>query len=177
LREQQKTDEDIAPALEWVDGVRLSWMCMQSKSPALRALWQQYESLVTKEGVLYRIFHNADGTAACYQLVLPANLKTVLLELVHADAAGHLKSVDKCAEHVQRRAWWHTWKRDLSCLSNVVAHAMHTIVGQPPSRVCFTLWLLVGQLNVGHVISQDHFVCQMVIISYSRPFVCSQNSL
>jgi hypothetical protein len=70
-------------------------------------LWQQYESLIVRDNVLYRIFHNFDGSVAYYQLVLPSNLKVAFLEMVHADAAGHLKFA-KCIYHVQRRAWWFT---------------------------------------------------------------------
>jgi transposase InsO family protein len=67
---------------------------------------------VTKDGALYRIFHDVNGMALFYQYVLPASLKVSFLELIHADAAGHLKFA-KCIEHVMRRAWWLSWRRDL----------------------------------------------------------------
>jgi hypothetical protein len=72
LLAQQRGDADIAPALIWMESQRPDWRLMQSKSPALRALWQQYESLVTRDGVLYRIYHDVDGAALFYQLILPA---------------------------------------------------------------------------------------------------------
>ena len=113
LADQQLKDPDIGPALAWVGaGGRPPWDTVKSSSPALRALWQQYESLIVCDDVLYRIFHNANGTAKHYQVVLPHALKVQFLELVHADAAGHLKFL-KCVSHVQRRAWWSTWRRDL----------------------------------------------------------------
>ena len=37
-----------------------------------------------------------------YQLVLPCEMKVTFLELIHADAAGHLKFA-KCVPHVIRR--------------------------------------------------------------------------
>lgn len=48
LLEQQKLDPDIGPALLWVaeGNVRPAWDEVKSESPALRALYQQYESLV-----------------------------------------------------------------------------------------------------------------------------------
>ena len=64
LREQQELDDDIYPALLWVkDGSsRPPWREAKSFSPALRALYQQFESLVLHNDVLYRIFYNVDST-------------------------------------------------------------------------------------------------------------------
>lgn len=113
LAAQQRSDPDIAPAMAWIsDNKRPDWSKVKSSSPALRSLWQQFESLIERNGAIYRIFHNTDGSALYYQYVVPAKLKALLLELLHADTAGHLKFA-KCVEHVMRRAWWHTWRRDL----------------------------------------------------------------
>jgi Integrase zinc binding domain len=114
LAGQQAQDVNIAPALKWLctDLRRPDWNDIKSESPALRSLWQQYESLIVRDNVLYRIFHSFDGSVAYYQLVLPSSLEVAFLEMIHADAAGHLKFA-KCIYHVQRRAWWFTWRRDL----------------------------------------------------------------
>jgi len=61
--------------------------------------------------VLYRLFYNCNGTVKNSQLVLPSTLNVPILELIHADAAGHLKFA-KCFEYVQRRAYWYRWQRD-----------------------------------------------------------------
>ena len=57
--------------------------------------------------------------------MLPSSLKADFLELVHADAAGHLK-YKKCLDHVQRCAYWYAWKRDLHlfirCCSKCAAY-------------------------------------------------------
>jgi hypothetical protein len=105
IAEQQANDPDKGSAIEW-----LSSSNRPPASPALRALWQQFESLVMRNGAVYRIFHNFDGSVRNYQLVLPNSKKVVFLEMVHADAAGHLKFVE-CLEHVQKRAWWFTKAR------------------------------------------------------------------
>jgi len=78
----------------------------------LRSLWQQFDALIVKDGVLYRTFYNSSGLVTHLQLILPAELKVAFLELIHADAAGHLKFA-KCIPHVSQRAWWLSWKRDL----------------------------------------------------------------
>jgi hypothetical protein len=135
LRDRQLQDADIRPALQWLesDSGRPSWDSVKSGSPFLRSLWQQYESLVLRQGVLYRIFHDVNGLAQYYQYVLPSDLKIPFLELVHSDAAGHLKFA-KCLEHVTRRAWWFTWRRDLKifieCCSVCSAYHRGTVPRQ-----------------------------------------------
>lgn len=134
IAEQQKLDSDIGPVFAWLaGGSRPDWKVVQGTSPTTRALWQQFESLVTREGVIYRIFHNADGSARFYQLVLPASLKASFLELIHADLAGHLKFV-KCASHLQQRAWWFTWRRDLRLFIACCAKCSAYHRGNPPKQ-------------------------------------------
>jgi len=113
IAQQQAADPDIRPALDWIAaGTRPLWESVRPCSAAVRALWQQYSSLVIMDGVLHRIFHTPSGEAKYYQVIMPAELKTDFLEMVHADAAAHLK-YKKCLDHIQRRAWWYSYKRDL----------------------------------------------------------------
>jgi len=91
-------------------GNRPPCAAMQGTSPMLHALWQQFDSLVLRDGVLYRLFYNNNGLVVHLQLVLPAVMKVPFLELIHADAGGHLK-LRKCLPHVARRAWWLSWRK------------------------------------------------------------------
>jgi transposase InsO family protein len=114
LAEEQEADCDIAPvrAMIMKDEPKPSWDSVRHLSPALKALYQQYESLVVRDGVLYRVFYDQTGAVNWYQLVLPRSLRMSLLDLIHGDQAGHLK-FGKCVPLVQRQAWWHSWRRDL----------------------------------------------------------------
>jgi len=50
IAEQQRADADIGPAMSWIDnGERPKWVSVKVASPALRALYQQYESLLIIE--------------------------------------------------------------------------------------------------------------------------------
>jgi len=96
LRARQLEDADIAGALNSIESNKQpSWAECQSVSPALRALFPQYDSLVILNGVLYRAFYNVDGSVKCYQLILPHVLKQDFLQLIHNDLAGHM-CVKKC---------------------------------------------------------------------------------
>jgi hypothetical protein len=114
LSEHQRADTDIAHLRSWLieKDERPPWYVVKSESAAVRAMWQQYDSMCVINGVVYRKFHQCDGSVHHYQCVLPASLKTIFLQLRHADAAGHLK-VAKTIEHVQRCAWWILWRRSI----------------------------------------------------------------
>ena len=113
LRECQRRDVDISPAVGWCEaGALPAWSTVKGTSPFVRALFRQFESLVLFDGILYRTFVGVDGKPLRYQLVMPACLKNQFLSAVHADVAAHLK-FDKCLPLVQDRAWWHTYRSDL----------------------------------------------------------------
>jgi hypothetical protein len=42
---------------------------------------------------MHRIFHDTNGDALYYQVIIPYSMKVPFLELCHADAAGHLKLI------------------------------------------------------------------------------------
>ena len=114
LAAEQKSDPDIGPIYNHFVSklARPEWSIIQSGSPMTRALWSQWNSLVMRNDVLYRIFYSCNGTMEHLQIVLPISLKVPFLEIIHADTAGHLK-FRKCLDHVQRRAWWLTYRRDV----------------------------------------------------------------
>ena len=103
IRKYQEQDPDISDALSWVEsGEKPPWRTMKSKSPMLRSLWRQFESLVFRQNVLCRIYHSNSGTVKYYQTILPKVLRLSCLELVHCDAAAHLKLV-KSLDQLQKR--------------------------------------------------------------------------
>jgi len=103
------------------------------RGPLLRALWQQFESLVLRDGVLHRIFHGNDGLALFYQVVMPKTMRRSLLELVHSDAAAHLR-LEKTLEQVQRRAWWPEWRLDTKIFLQSCDRCASYHRGPPPKQ-------------------------------------------
>jgi len=57
------------------NGAHPSWNKVEFQSPMLRALQQQFDSLIVREGVLYRKFYNPASLVNHYQLILPAEMK------------------------------------------------------------------------------------------------------
>jgi hypothetical protein len=81
IADQQARNPDIGPALGRInDNSRPTWDSVKPRSPALRSVWQRFESLVVRNGVLHIIFHNIDASARYYQALLPRSLKISFLE-------------------------------------------------------------------------------------------------
>ena len=89
FRKVQLDDPTIGSAVTWLEGhSRPSWSVVEGKSPMLRALWRQYESLSVIDGVLHRSFYDSNGDFIHRQLVLPRQFRTPFLELIHNDLAA-----------------------------------------------------------------------------------------
>jgi len=63
-------DVDVAPAISWLEsGSHPPWSEVEASSPMLCSLWQQYDSLLIVDGVLYHKFYNEFGDVLHYQLM------------------------------------------------------------------------------------------------------------
>jgi len=134
IRQSQLSDPNIGPAIRWVEArQRPPWLEVESKSPMLRALWVQFDSLGVFEGILYRSFYDSNGQVEHYQLVLPRELRIPFLELIHNDLSGHLKQA-KCVPHIMRRAWWYGWRGDLKLFIKCCSKCESFHRGKPPRQ-------------------------------------------
>ena len=61
---------------------------MQSMSPYTRTLYRYFDTLVLRNGVLYRMFLRTDGTAKYYQLIVPYVLKRQVYGFVSCGCFG-----------------------------------------------------------------------------------------
>ena len=82
-------------------------------SPSTKAYWSQWNSLVLKNGVLYRNWESADGKQTHLQLVLPeVRVPDVLKELHNSAAGGHF-GVNKTLNKVRLRFYWLHCREDV----------------------------------------------------------------
>jgi hypothetical protein len=113
LKIKQDEDRDLVCVREWLkEGIRPSWQDMRGKSPAAKAYWQQFESLVLKDGVIKRCLEGTRYSESREQLLLPNALREELLKAVHCGIAGHMGMVKTCF-HISQRAYWFQWRRDV----------------------------------------------------------------
>ena len=110
----------------WIQqGCKPDWSLMRSGSPALKAYWQQFDSLIIEADVVYRqlqILHTEDEPEK--QLLLPYSLQEGFLKAIHEGVAGHLGTTKTCA-HVGQTAYWFQWRRNVNIFySHYVIYVM-----------------------------------------------------
>ena len=135
LAAAQDLDEDLRCLKSWKSGtgVKPSWFQLRGASPTLKAYWQQFDSIVLQNDVLYRQFHRGRALPDTLQLLVPKSLRQAILELAHADAAGHM-SARKTEGQLQPRAYWYGWKRAIYvyCQNCSICNSHHR--GKPPKN-------------------------------------------
>ena len=97
--------------MKWKKGVedKPSWSVIRGASPAMKAYWQQYDSIILKERILYRVFIQGRDKREILQFLAPKALQQTLLDLAHADAGGHL-AARKTEAQLQARTYWYERK-------------------------------------------------------------------
>jgi hypothetical protein len=133
LANEQRNDPDIGPAFQWNETGKPDWESVSADSSALRALYQQWDSIVKINGVLYRCFYNSNASVRYYQFIVPRSLRVAFLELIHSDLAGHLKFV-KCLDHLTRRGWWYQYRRDLKLFISLCKKCNAYTRSNPPHQ-------------------------------------------
>jgi len=109
IRAAQVSDDGISIVIKY---------CTEKKPPdksELRALPEeakelllQWDSLIVRDGILYRSFQHPDGTTKFFQLVLPGKLRREYIERLHTDL-GHFGQSKTC-EAVSRRIYFPGWR-------------------------------------------------------------------
>ncbi|UYV62133.1 K02A2.6-like, partial [Cordylochernes scorpioides] len=114
-RVSQQQDLNIGPILELKENgnLRPSWEIMSDKSPALKALWAQWDSLRVENGLLKRVWESADGRSTKMQLVVPEVKIPGVLREVHSGASGSHFGVTKTLRKVRERFYWVYCREDV----------------------------------------------------------------
>ncbi|UYV68187.1 K02A2.6-like [Cordylochernes scorpioides] len=114
-RASQQQDLNIGPILELKENgnLRPSWEIISDKSPALKALWAQWDSLRVENGLLKRVWESADGRSTKMQLVVPEVKIPGVLREVHSGASGSHFGVTKTLRKVRERFYWVYCREDV----------------------------------------------------------------
>jgi len=108
----QRSDETLGIVAEWLEKqARPTWKETLSQDPELRAYWLQWDSLELRFGLICRRFETPNGLCKYMQMAMPRKIRARFLEFLHCKVAGHL-GVRKTLDHVQRRAYWPSWRAD-----------------------------------------------------------------
>jgi len=67
------------------------------------------------------------------QLLVPRKMRDALLQKIHVNVAGHL-SVSKTQQHVQKRAYWYGWRRDVGLFCRACVPCNQYFRGMTPRQ-------------------------------------------
>ncbi|UYV74972.1 K02A2.6-like [Cordylochernes scorpioides] len=101
----QQRNPNVGPILEWKErgNERPSWEMISDKSPELKTLWSQWDSLSIENGLLKRIWESADGKSKTMQLVVPkVQVPNVLREIHECDRCAASKGPKTRSRGVMR---------------------------------------------------------------------------
>jgi transposase InsO family protein len=170
----QAGDSQIATLIPVIESGSVPTEVANSPDKDVQCYLKQRQSLIVRNGILYRAFSNIDGTVKHYQLVLPKQLREPLLKTVHEVSLCHLKSQLKVEAQVARHAFWPTWKTDIRIFLSKcrVCAEYHTgklpkngylrpndgSLGSPGTRLSIDL---IGPLPISHGFKYAITICDM----------------
>ena len=108
IREEQLKDESMSRLLHWIESVapRPTWEDISPAPPALKTYWALWPLLEVRGGILTRRWEDGDGKAVKWLTVLPAGLRSTVLQELHASkTAGHM-GVNKTVAKVKAKYYW-----------------------------------------------------------------------
>ncbi|UYV66777.1 K02A2.6-like [Cordylochernes scorpioides] len=111
----QQRDPNVGPILEWKErgNERPSWEMISDKSPELKTLWSQWDSLSVDNGLLKRIWESADGRSKTMQLVVPKVQVPNVLREIHDGVSGAHFGINKMLKKVRERFYWVYYHEDV----------------------------------------------------------------
>jgi transposase InsO family protein len=116
LIEAQKNDKEIGPIVACFNekDEQPPWDRVALCPTETKTLWHMWVRLSMRDGVLRRRFEDLDGHHNSWQIVMPKIYRFEFMKLAHEGMTGGHLGHAKTAAGIQARAYWPTWKSDLS---------------------------------------------------------------
>ncbi|VDH92566.1 Hypothetical predicted protein [Mytilus galloprovincialis] len=114
LLKLQEDDPDIGPLLQWKESdTRPNSKEVEKYSAATRHYWHLWESVVKKDGLLFKQYSRRDGSGDYRQFLVPDKMKKEVLNNMHNSIlSGHLGK-NKTKEKLAQRYYWYEMKEDI----------------------------------------------------------------
>jgi len=112
----QENDKEIGHIIKWLQASpeQPKWEEVALKPSDTKTLWHMWPRLYLQDGVLRRRFVMIDGENDRSQIILPKAYREEFLRLAHGGMTGGHLGFAKTALGIQLRAYWPTWKSDLT---------------------------------------------------------------
>ena len=115
LKSFQEKDEDIGPLVHWKStGTKPLQKELEIYSPATRHYCHLWDSLVLKDGILFKEFIRRDDTGHHLQFITPLKMRNEVLYQMHNSVlSGHLGR-KKTKEKLSQRFYWFEMREDIN---------------------------------------------------------------
>ena len=155
LREDYENDSELNEIyrLRSENEEQVPWECVVGRDRLTKIYWQQWERLLVKDGMLYRVWSSIDDSHHSLQWIPPVGSREKLLEIAHTGRTGGHLGIKRTKEQLQRRAYWTGWSNDVEryCKQCTECCSYHrglpkrqgflqpTVVGEPMERLAIDL--------------------------------------
>jgi len=114
LAAAQSADEEIGPIvkLRLKDEKQPPIESLLTAAGSTKVYWSQWERLVIRDGVVYRMQSGKRGKPDTLQLLVPRLMREEAIKQCHAGMAGGHMGIRRTLDQVQRRLYWLTWRGD-----------------------------------------------------------------
>ena len=116
IAEAQRNDSDIGFIISLMSArsTKPEWKDVERKPSDTKSLWNEWERLELRSGVLCRKWTSLDGTPDKLQVVLPREYRSSFIKLVHTGMTGGHMGRSKTEEQVRLRAYWPNWRTQVA---------------------------------------------------------------
>jgi transposase InsO family protein len=115
-------------------GTGIPWDRVVGSDRWTKAYWTVRDSLVLREGVLYRRWLSADGTHSRLQVIPPTSLRKDLIKTAHSGLTGGHLGVTRTMAQVELRAYWVGWHGDVNRYCKTCPQCARYFRGKPPRQ-------------------------------------------
>ena len=176
LAKLQEEDPDLKPVRDWIktEKEEPNWDNISRFSTATKAYFADYNRLVMKDDVLYRIWESADETIIFKQLIAPRVMKNELCRLVHDERIVSHMGRRKTLHALSHFCYWFKMHRDVaywirtcdSCQRRKIPHPIPKapmkiyLPGEPGQRVAMDVCGPLKETTSGNkyvLVISDHF--------------------
>ena len=111
----QAADPDLGPLWKRLTSgsPRSEGDSVSGSSATERALWAQWNRLMVRDGLVYRVWQEMEGGEPSEQLVAPRTLVPKVLEMLHNGSSGGHLGDTKTLHKVRERFYWPCLKEDV----------------------------------------------------------------
>ena len=112
----QRDDPEIGVIISFMEESQEKpfWKDVELQSSSVKSLWNEWQRLEIRNGVLCRRWISTDELQTRYQVILPHAYRTEFIQMAYSGINGGHLGRSKTEEQVKLRAYWPNWRQQVS---------------------------------------------------------------